>query len=238
MEFCDCPKGVEVKTILAERWAAKLQAKINAGYAAAGIPQRFKGLTLETWLDVAGNDPAKRKAYQAAKTLLTEGSIEGKTSLYVYGPYGSGKTGLLTPLMTHYLAQGKGCLWIEYTELILAIQSDYSRRETDDSQGMGLGGALETAKTVPYLLLDEMGDSDKVDKAGAVMKESSDRREKLHLVIGHRHSRMLPTLITSNLPPAQLALMFGPRTVDRILEMCAVVSLAGENLRHKPRGNA
>jgi len=55
-------------------------------------------------------------------------------------------------------------------------------------------------------------------------RETSDKCEKLFLLINYRHSHVLPTVITTNLTPLQMEKYFEPRIVDRILEM---------NLRHE-----
>lgn len=97
--------------------------------------------------------------------------------------------------------------------------------------------AMEKAKNAPFTVLDDVGLRDCTDAF----------RGDLHAIINHRVTNQLPTIYTSNLPivsdvpekekvqafmPYDLVDVFGERRLaDRMRDMCAVLSFAGESKR-------
>jgi DNA replication protein DnaC len=73
----------------------------------------------------------------------------------------------------------------------------------------------------PLLLLDDLG----------AAKNSEFVEEVNYRLIGHRYNAMAPSLITSNVPPADLAKMLGDRVASRLREMCLFVPLKGGDRR-------
>jgi DNA replication protein DnaC len=55
--------------------------------------------------------------------------------------------------------------------------------------------------------------------------------ETIYMIINARYEANLPTLITSNCPPAELTDRIGSRSADRLREMCSIVELSGESWR-------
>lgn len=193
-------------------------------FKSASIPERFAGLTIGTLARL--NDPAKSEAVQACQSLIEHGSVMQRglprNSLLLSGPYGVGKTGLLTATLAHFLEQGKVGLWIEYYDLVMEIQAGYS----DNSSA----SRLEAARNADWLLLDDVGDLGRRE-GNAIRPETDDRRKILYTIINHRHVNRLPTLITTNLGPGQFAQQFGARVTERIMESFAVIGIGGRNLR-------
>lgn len=78
--------------------------------------------------------------------------------------------------------------------------------------------------SVSLLLLDDLGAA-----------KSSDWVEDVTCrLIDERYNGCLPTLITSNLPPAKLRDMFGDRTASRLNDMCTRIKFDGPDLRRLP----
>lgn len=194
----------------------------------AGVPLHFRDFTLESLLALAGRDPAKRAAFDAAVQLIEHGFIhqrgQHRRGLILFGPYGAGKTGLLTPILRHWIDQGRAGLWIEFYDFTDAIQSGYNT-------GASLQ-ALEAAQQSDWLLLDDLGDLGRADRTTG-FAETTDKCRILYQLINYRHNHLLPTLVSTNLTPPQLAEQFGDRTMERLLESCAIVQMAGANLRQK-----
>lgn len=79
----------------------------------------------------------------------------------------------------------------------------------------------------PVLLLDDL----------AAAKSSEWTDEVNYRLLNHRYNAALPTLVTSNVPPARLHEAIGDRVASRLAEMCEVVTLKGDD-RRRTRGAA
>jgi len=142
-----------------------------------------------------------------------------KPGMVLSGSYGCGKTGLLTPALQHYLSQGKSGLWIEVYDLLSEIQQGYADGDS--------AAKLTAAQQADVILLDDLGDPER-DKP-----ETDDRRKLIYQLINYRHNRGLTMLITTNCSQPQLEQQFGKRTVERIIESCAWITMSGRNLRRE-----
>jgi DNA replication protein DnaC len=80
---------------------------------------------------------------------------------------------------------------------------------------------LDAIKKKPILFLDDLG----------AEKYSEFREEVLYKIIDYRYRNKLPVYITSNLSTSELAEKYSVRLVSRILEMCLIVELEGEDRR-------
>lgn len=221
VKFCDCDLGQAT-----ERYWKRRENKLRLDRLAhlfdqAGIPSRFLEHTIDSFIQIAGDDPEKQEAIDACQQMIENGAAidsrgKPRRGLVLSGPYGVGKTGLLTAVLAYWLDQGAIGLWIEFYDLILEIQSGYSTGQSKER--------IEAARTAEWILLDDVGDLDRNE-------ETTDRRHILYQLINYRHNHQLPTLITTNLSPRQIAQQFGGRTAERLLESCAIVPMDGANLR-------
>lgn len=220
VEFCNCPQGVAALDAAKRADAAKRQRALDAMFAAAGIPQHFRGMTVDSLYQVAGDDPDKREGLQAARELVETGFTRGKNGLYIFGSYGMGKTGVVTPILRSYVDNGLTGLWIEFYDFTDEVQSRYRSNSEETAQA-----AIKQAQEVDMLLLDDVGNP----KVG---EETQDRSKILYQVVNARHNHARPMLITSNLAPGEFVKQFGARTFERIAESCRIVQMGGRNLRH------
>jgi DNA replication protein DnaC len=218
VQFCACAAGQAAHAAERAKSAAAHQQRLAAAFTRAGIPSHFHGLTIDTLAAAAGDDPDKATAIAVARAMLATGHYAGKPGVYLFGEYGCGKTGVLTPVLRHYLDQGHTGLWLEYYDFCAEIQSKYGQGDEADK-------ALDLVRSVDWLLMDDVGD------AARTSPETDDKRRLLYQIINHRHNHVRPMLITSNLTPDRFVAQFGARTFERILESCAIVKIAGRNLR-------
>jgi DNA replication protein DnaC len=188
-----------------ETYAGRVRASAghNAGLAAARLIQQLSG-----WLDalVAGTAP--------------------KRSLFIWGKYGVGKTGLAAAVLRTYAEQtGHACLFTTVPDLLDRIRATYG-----DHAAMSESELLTLVRTVPFALLDDLG-AERVTEWVA---------ERLFVVVNARHDADLPTLFTSNITLQGLAAHLGERTMWRITDMAEIIHLDGPNLRAErkeaPRG--
>jgi DNA replication protein DnaC len=80
---------------------------------------------------------------------------------------------------------------------------------------------MQNYKSVSLLFLDDLG----------AEKASDWTSETLYQIIDHRYNHMLPVIVASNLPPADLAKSIGDRLASRLTEMCQTVVIKGEDRR-------
>ena len=62
-------------------------------------------------------------------------------------------------------------------------------------------------------------------------------QQQLFAIINARYGNLLPTFVSSNLSPEELAHphKLGPRVMDRLTEACEVIAVEGPNLRRERR---
>ena len=148
--------------------------------AFAGIPERYRGLTREGWV------AHFRRPWPAA--------LERWTGLphwvALWGPTGTGKTGLATVILAEHLRTGRRGRWISGPELARRIQRDFA----------GAEDVLAPLLCTPLLVLDEPLSGSAADWY----------LERLMLITRTRDDRGLPTLVTSQLLPE---LLLTPNTV-------------------------
>lgn len=218
----------------AEKEAREAEAKrVFAKLLATEVPPRPRPALLADCLARYRHDPKKRAAADAAEELARTGEIREanatKHAMLLTGSFGVGKTWLATAVWKTLAWQAvkqnptsgaRGLVWTTFDDFVLDIQDTYHpSSERTKMQALG------RYRNAPLLLLDDVGDLD--DES----PESTDRRRSLYTLLNHRSNWLLPTLLTSNLGPKDLQAAFGGRSIQRVIEMCALVGMEGANLR-------
>jgi DNA replication protein DnaC len=148
--------------------------------------------------------------------------------LYLAGPVGTGKTHAAwmavrmwcaaTGVIARAVPQeahggtvpGPGVIFTRMTDLL-----------DDLRPGDGARARVRDCQQADLLVIDDLG----------AEKASEWTQERLYSVIDHRYAACLPLVVTSNLPPAEVAAQAGERTASRLAEMCAVVPMTGTDRR-------
>ena len=140
----------------------------------AGIPTLFRGLTRESWTAYF-----HRPWPEALKSWTGE-----PTWLALWGPTGTGKTGIATVLLAEHIRTGRRGRWISGPELSRRIQRDL----------MAVEDVIAPLLVTPLLVLDE-------PLTGAA---ADWYMERLVLITRTRDESCLPTIVTSQLLPELL----------------------------------
>lgn len=140
----------------------------------AGIPKLFRGLTRESWT----------ACFQRPWPEALESWTGTPHWLALWGPTGTGKTGIATVLLSEHLRTGRRGRWISGPELSRRIQRDLAAVED----------VLAPLLVTPLLVLDEPLTG---AAAGWYM-------ERLLLITRTRDESCLPTIVTSQLLPELL----------------------------------
>jgi DNA replication protein DnaC len=139
----------------------------------------------------------------------------GEPWLYLWGPSGHCKSGLMTGLIVDAAARGLSTAMVKTDTLLASLRATYSDREEYDSSENQIMAALDDV----YLLgMDDIGSERHKRENGDGVDWAT---EKLHQVIGDRHDKRKRMILTSNLSLNQLTRTLGhERTASRIEEAC------------------
>ena len=193
----------------------------------AGIPTRYEHCTLDNF-DSAypGADRSLSAAQTRVRSFAANYPVETRGLLLV-GQIGTGKThlaiGALKELVTE---RGAQVLFCDYRELLRHIQNTYNAQVTATELEI-----LNPVMNAEVLVLDDLG----------AIRPSEWVWDTVSLVLNSRYNNMRTTIITTNyaaLPPCAggvreetLGDRIGERMRSRLVEMCRVVEMNGQDFR-------
>lgn len=159
-------------------------------------------------------EPEVRPLFEKAKAYA-----EGKLTpwLAMFGTPGPGKTHLAVAVLQvrlRALVPGLFCYWP-------SMLDDLQEKQFKDDEYFGL---LRQLKTVPFLVLDDIGPE----------RQTPFRREQLDKVVNERYMNELPTVLTSNLKVAEFAAVY-PRVYDRLSDKVVCTCVGTEAPSYRPK---
>jgi primosomal protein DnaI len=189
------------------------------------IPSDIREATFETFTLGA----QRAKAFQAALHFCVS-YREGKSTkgLYLYGTFGVGKSYLAGAIMNELAIYGVSTLMIHSSALFSEMKNAISQN------GQGIMDKLEVIKTVPLLILDDIG---------AESLNPWIRDDILGVILQYRMTERLPIIFTSNLDLEELEDYFsntpkggeepakGARIMERIKHFVQPLFVNGINRR-------
>ena len=214
--FCPCPEGQEAKVKYAAEVAEQQADDIQAKWDGSEIPSRFYAFTLAT-------SPLKK----LAKKLMPD-KLTGGQSIFLWGAFGTGKTGLAVGYARAWLEKSKGrnsILFRTLPNMLSELRATYNphpeKMETEQN-------LLDQYQHTGLLILDDIG-AEQISTKGVAWVQ-----DRLYQIIGNRHDEMMPMIFTSNMALDELEKRLGERLTWRILEMCGkenILEVKGPNLR-------
>lgn len=176
-------------------------------------------------------DESRLVVIEAAKDFLTTIDETGKLpqkGLYIYGPFGIGKSFILGALANE-LAQRR-------VKTVAVYVPEFLREIKQSIQDQTLNEKIDFVKKAPVLILDDFG---------AESMSAWTRDEVLGTILQHRMAEQLPTFFTSNFNFHELEhhltysqrgekdVVKAARIMERIRTTSKAVQLNGENRRQK-----
>lgn len=242
-ERCTCPEAVTAhERAEAERLAKveaerkeeedrKMRDRVKRVIGESGMGERFLQRTFKTYI---ADTPDRKKILAAAvayaqgfdKKLPKRGEpLPGRNGFLITGTKGTGKTHIAAAIANHLLNKGMASICMTERELFGRIKKTYSR-DGDE------GEVLEIYKSVPLLVIDDLGKEKPTDWTIST----------LYAIIDGRYDRSMPLIVTANYDAKNLVARITPAgadettaeaIIDRLAEMCEGIVMTGESWRTK-----
>jgi DNA replication protein DnaC len=225
--YCEIPCPMCSGGVQARVWARQKAATLAHLFGGANIPWHFKD-----WTFASFPSNADQQAMEQVKNWLSDmlrGDDSRKRGLYLQGEFGVGKTSLAISALKEILHASQPGLFVTATELLIRIRACY-HKDAPFAEDEVLRALTET----PYVVLDDLG----------AEKPSEDAVKQLYYIFNTRLSKGLCTIITSNRPVTvgndclevywqAKANLNARRAIERLLQHCQGIAVAGKNLRAK-----
>ena len=153
-----------------------------------------------------GTDRTGRDTLELAKAVAQTFANDPEGWVLFTGPHGCGKTHLAVAIASECLRKDRSVFYTFVPTLL-----DHLRGTFSPDSVIGYDELFEQIKTVPLLVLDDLGAEHSTPWA----------EEKLYQIIVHRHESRLPTVITSNSSMDQLE-KSRPRIGSRLVDNAVV----------------
>ena len=141
-----------------------------------------------------------------------------KKGLFIYGSVGTGKTHIAYALKKQWDEENpyRTAVFWNTPELLQNEKSDFDRDNYSKKRSIE---RLKESKQL--LILDDIGTE---TATGWVL-------DQLYMLINKRYNEMKPVIFTSNLSIEDIGKVLGDRIASRIVEMCDVIELTGDDKR-------
>ena len=143
---------------------------------------------------------------------------ESKKGLFIHGNVGTGKTHIAYALKKQWDEENpyRTAIFWNTPDLLQNEKMDFDRDAYSKKR------SLEKLKESKQLLiLDDVGTE---NATGWVL-------DQLYMLINKRYNEMKPIIFTSNLSIEEVGKVLGDRIASRIVEMCDVIELTGDDKR-------
>lgn len=227
-----CKRCQQPRTVYSEFFEKQVRVPCHCEQMAAQIQTlREKSLLGRRFEDVRFDNtemssPEFEKVFKrleqyckVAPTVLSRG-----IGVYLYGEKGRGKTHLTACMVNALTQQLHSVLFTNFSQISQAIRSTFNKNRTGQSETE----ILDRLSAVDFLFIDDFG-TEKVTRGD----EDLWLQGKIYDIINDRYVNKKPIILTSNYSLRELVEDRGmaDKTVDRIMEMTAIIKLEGISYR-------
>jgi len=202
-----CPNCAAELQAIREKEDAELQAQMKHNHwlgklKEAGIPDRFKSRTLDTY--IAENEGQRRALSFATEYAekFEEESKSGRSAIFCGMP-GTGKTHLSIGIALEIMKNGKSALFTTVQRIMRRMKETF-RRDSEDSER----DVIDILTYPDLLIIDEIG----------VQFGSEFEKNLMFDILNERYEKCRPTLLLSNLTIPEVKAFLGARIYDRLKE--------------------
>jgi len=190
----------------------EMAARRIEAWGAGGDLQALARMTFETFNPEGHSLPPDKQAnlrwaYEEARVFA-----ENPTGwLVLKGGYGCGKTHLAAAIANRCVERGQPVLFITVPDLLDHLRATYA-----PTSSIAYGTRFEEVRTVPVLILDDLGTESSTPWA----------LEKLFQILNYRYNAHLPTVITTNHELEEISLQLRSRLVDPdLVKIVSIIAL-------------
>lgn len=227
-------KRCECEGAKAEREKKEETEKLNLAYEieklriaklmdTSGIPKRFESAKLEDYVQTTGNIKALEASKEYVKNFVMIRN-QMKNGILFTGSRGVGKTFLSSAIGKALLERGVGVKFMSTVGALREVRSTFNSRQRSEAE------IFEEYANAELLIVDDLGKENPTEWTVSTM----------YSIINARYESMLPVIITLNYSSRDLVKRMSvadnttaDAIIDRILEMCKVVTINGESWRRK-----
>jgi DNA replication protein DnaC len=226
--------GADVRSVLADVQIAELfpdgvptvqvvGPNMTDAMAGAGVPPVCVGWTFTSYADKFP-DPDRQKFLRRATDWIAA-PLEERPDVVLFGPNGTGKTGLAIAMGRAVLEGNETLIFSGLKLLATRWRSTYGRKP-EDGKPTAEENLLDVLVGVDLLVVDEIG--------GTRLSEFVE--DTLTLVVDMRQKSAKPTVLTVNVkaegePSQEMAAILGPALFDRLRERAQFWPLMGKSAR-------
>lgn len=162
----------------------------------------------------------------------TREPLEQRSDLVLFGPPGTGKTGLAIGMIRELLEVGETVRFVDANALLTVLKASF-RSEAEISEDT----ILKDLQGVPVLALDDLTSPERLFSHGDHYK-SSYYQDVLRQIVDVRQRFNRPTILTLNAGQEDLAPFFGPALFDRLRARATFWTFTGPSRRPTNRREA
>ena len=135
--------------------------------------------------------------------------------IVLFGPPGTGKTMLSLAMMKYLRADGKTTMFVSSTELVSLFWRSYKYKDAQDRKEK----ILDAMESVDVLVIDDLGTEGGVNSDKPVQKDVQQAINQIATARYDTNSNKVlkSTIVTTNNTPDELSLIYGGKTVSRLL---------------------
>lgn len=174
--------------------------------------------------------PQNREQAEAKERALAyalEFNLDDPTPLFLYGPYGTGKSHLAKSITDIVMEKDKTCLFFTVEKLMAKIKSTWRDSDMTEFQFM------ELLAKVDLLVLDDLGAERNTTRETDISWSTA----MFFSIVNSRAGKH--TVLTMNFTIPQMLKVYGERDGSRLIEDAKLIAVPGENyrLRQFKKGN-
>ena len=197
--------GICQQCARADRIIQQREIRLQATLAAYGLAgSRFAEMTLDSYQP---HTEKQSKALELCEHLVDSWQQSPTRGLVLYGTVGLGKTHLSVAMLREWVLRDYGtAAHYQCAELFKGIKDGFDNAAAPD--------VVQNCQTTGLLVLDNVGSE------AVALKDPTWRHEQYFLILDARWQHKRPVLCTTNLGKPAFDAWLGPRSADRLMDLC------------------